>query len=511
MGKSASLKGTLSTAARQAAIALLLALTAGLGSAAADVQAPHLVQDINPGSGGSAPAEFVWAQCPHFGGLFFGADDGQHGHELWKSDGKPGGAVLVKDINPGPGHSYPAFLTSVGGAIFFRADDGQHGYELWKSDGTEAGTALVKDINPGPGHSYPAFLTSVGGAIFFRADDGQHGYELWASDGTAQGTELVRDIQPGDGGSRPERLLAVDSDWFRGVLFYADDGVHGIEPWRSDGSEAGTSLLKDIAPGPQGSDPGSMAIMEGAGFKGVLFTADDGAMAGSGYGEELWRSDGTGPGTTLVKDINPGPAGSQPGELRAVRHAGLQAVFFGARDGENGHGYELWRSDGTAGGTVLVRDINPGTADSNPCHLAAVSNPHFVGVLFCADDGGHGPELWKSDGTAGGTAMVKDINPGPQGSSLAAPIGVRGRVYFQADDGEGGHGSELWASDATAGGTGLVDDLNPGSNGSYPALLAGSAGPHPRYLFFRADDGSHGRELWAMELSAILYLPLLAR
>ncbi len=511
MGKSACLKGILSAKARQAAIALLLTLTAGLGSATADVQSPYLVRDINPGSTGSAPAEFVWAQGPQFSRLFFGADDGQHGHELWTSDGKTGGAALVKDINPGPGHSYPAFLTNVGGTVFFRADDGQHGYELWKSDGTQAGTVLVKDINRGQDHAYPAFLAAVDGALFFRADDGEHGYEIWASDGTAKGTKLVRDIQPGDGGSSPERLLAVDSDWFRGVLFYADDGLHGIEPWRSDGSQDGTSLLRDIAPGLQDSGPGSMAIVENSGFQGLLFTADDGATARSGYGEELWRSDGTGPGTMLVKDINPGPAGSQPGELRAIHHAGLKAVFFGARDGENGHGYELWRSDGTLGGTVLVRDINPGPADSNPCHLAPVSNSRFSGILFCADNGVHGPELWKSDGTAAGTALVKDINPGPEGSSLASPSSIWARVYFQADDGAGGHGSELWASDATAGGTALVNDVNPGSDGSYPALLTGSTGTHPRQLYFRADDGDHGRELWAMELSTAQYLPLLAR
>ena len=128
------------------------------------------------------------------GTLFFAADDGDDGVELWKSDGTAAGTVLVKDINPGSGDSLPSYLTNVNGTLFFAANDGTHGAELWKSDGTAAGTVLVKDINPGG-----ALLQSLnhrisrvsGGHLFFTADDGVHGRELWDPAGGAAAAAVV--------------------------------------------------------------------------------------------------------------------------------------------------------------------------------------------------------------------------------------------------------------------------------------------------------------------------------
>src|SRR5262249_18949535 len=109
-------------------------------------------------------------------------------------------------------------------------------------------------------------------------------------------------------------------------------------------------------------------------------------------GRELWKSDGTGAGTVLVKDIKAGSAGSGASGLRNVNGT----LYFAADDGATG--MELWRSDGTADGTVLVADINPGSASSSPAGLT-VAGSHF---FFSADDGVHGRELWDPPTVNGG-------------------------------------------------------------------------------------------------------------
>src|SRR5262249_21737397 len=160
--------------------------------------------------------------------LFFGADNGVSGKELWKSNGSAAGTILIKDINPGAAKSLAAFsfLTDVNGTLFFSATNGVSGYELWRSNGTGAGTALVKGISVGtsasyPGGSYPGDLRNVNGTLFFAAGEAAHGLELWKSNGAAAGTVLVKDINPGSGRSQPEALTNVNGTLF----FQANNGV----------------------------------------------------------------------------------------------------------------------------------------------------------------------------------------------------------------------------------------------------------------------------------------------
>src|SRR5262249_48897227 len=152
-------------------------------------QGTVLVKDIYPGRESSDPTYLTNVNST----LFFTAFEPNTGYELWKSDGTEAGTVLVKDIYPGftyndytgefyVNSSYPQDLTNVNGTLFFTADDGVYGDELWKSDGTEAGTVLVKDINPGSVGSNPNDLTDVNGTLFFTAVDGVNGGQVWKSD-----------------------------------------------------------------------------------------------------------------------------------------------------------------------------------------------------------------------------------------------------------------------------------------------------------------------------------------
>ncbi|MFH0909409.1 MAG: ELWxxDGT repeat protein [bacterium] len=422
---------------------------------------PVLVKDIAFSPDGSAPEEIIQVG----GKLFFSASDGDHGWELWVSDGTREGTVMLEDISPGGLDSSPRNLTSVGDMLYFTANDGIHGEELWKSDGTPAGTILVKDINTA-GSSSPQNLTDVNGALYFSADDGSRGFELWKSDGTEMGTRLVLDIYPGAPSGWPEELTEVN-----GLLFFrAANATNGVELWVSGGTETNTALVRDIYPGGGSSYPGYLTAMNGV----LYFGATD-----PENGDELWRSDGTSNGTYMVRNIYPGMGSSYPSYLTAMSNT----LYFSANDGLTGH--ELWKSDGTEGGTVLVADIYPGNGHSYPRDLWVAD-----GVLyFCARDNEHGYELWKSGGF--GASMVKDINI----TGDSDPYGfteLDGWIYFTAYNEV--NGWELWKTDGSEVGTVLVEDINSGGGhglgyNPYIAVLNGE-------LYFGADDGSHGFELW---------------
>ena len=146
--------------------------------------------------------------------LYFVADEGTNGHELWKSDGTASGTVMVKDIYSGSYSGQPSDITGIGNTLYFKAYDGLSGFELWKSDGTTSGTVMVKDIRSGSSSSSPSQLTAVGNTLYFAANDGTNGAELWKSDGTASGTVMVKDINPGSSNGDIYYLTAVGYNFY---------------------------------------------------------------------------------------------------------------------------------------------------------------------------------------------------------------------------------------------------------------------------------------------------------
>jgi len=312
-----------------------------------------MVKDIRSGSKSSNLYDLKNVN----GTLYFTADNGINGRELWKSDGTQTGTVMVKDIFAGSKGS-TGNLMKVNRTLYFSASNGTNGYELWKSDGTETGTVMVKDIFAGSKGSSPSFLKNVNGTLYFSADNGTNGVELWKSDGTESGTVMVKDILSGPGSSRPDALKNVNGT----LYFRANNGTNGYELWKSDGTETGTVMVKDIRSGSGSSYPSFLTNVNGTLYFSPYFSANN-----STNGGELWKSDGTETGTVMVKDIFAGSSGSVPYFLTNVNGT----LYFGANNGTNG--VELWKSDGTQTGTVIVKDIFAGSRSSYPLKLTNVN------------------------------------------------------------------------------------------------------------------------------------------
>ncbi|MBL0270164.1 MAG: hypothetical protein IPP99_16295 [Chitinophagaceae bacterium] len=160
-------------------------------------QAPQVLKDINPYLTLSSQTTAGYNYKGYNGFVYYSADDGTNGFELWRTDGTEVNTELVKDIVTGAGSSSPQAFFEMGGILYFSAISSGIGRELWKTDGTAAGTVLVKDINTGSASSSPSSFTEVNGVLYFTAVTSANGLELWKSDGSEAGTVLIKDILSG--------------------------------------------------------------------------------------------------------------------------------------------------------------------------------------------------------------------------------------------------------------------------------------------------------------------------
>jgi ELWxxDGT repeat protein len=358
--------------------------------------------------------------------------------------------------------------------------------ELWVSDGTFEGTFRLRNFVS------ISRLTVSGQTLYFSGNEEEPecmgddppcafedtGTELWKTDGTVQGTVRVKDIYPGPNGSNPRYLVNLNGT----LLFVANNGTNGNELWRSDGTASGTSLVKDIIKLGGNGNPTSLCVLGSY----VYFSANDGI---NGY--ELWRSNGTSAGTTLSANIaTASKASSSPQQL--VNAGGT--LYFIANDQINGK--QLWKSNGSINNAALVKVIRPG-GNNLINQLTGVGNL----VFFEAHDGTHGLELWRSNGTAAGTFMAKDMTTGPGSTSgygaahITDMYAVYGKLYFV------GFGNDpyrrLWVSDGTSAGTfSLTEQSDVGFTwGSHmirpfkgEAYFAGLAAEEIGYDFFYKTD-----------------------
>jgi ELWxxDGT repeat protein len=369
--------------------------------------------------------------------LFFVANDGVHGYEIWKSDGTLSGTVLLTEINVGIEGSLSSGVESGGaeipmfvfnGQMYFTSNDQIHGDELWRTDGTSEGT-----IRWGPWGNAASFVT-IGQTFYFTAP-GVNGLEIWISDGTTNGTQLL-DINQ-TLGNYGKGLFNVN-----GALYITSGPYGSVQLWKSDSTASGTTFV------------GSFYFIElVASLNDTLFFSayDSGEW-------NLWKSDGTPAGTSKLT----------PGNVRPNRFAVVNGtlLFFGGAIFSNS--WDLWKSDGTPGGTVVVKSINPAGGGITSMSVAIANNL----LYFIADDGIDGQELWKTDGTNSGTLIVKDIAIGQASSSPGDLTSVDPLLFFSADNATG-IGRELWILNVTnSTGPGVVAEPVDTASGTSPVELA---------------------------------------
>ena len=446
----------------------------------------QFVMDTNLGEGDGQIFDDVSPGFTQLGDIVYFHPRGQGG--LWVTDGSSTGTYQVSEISPSSSSSFGRpVMVPLGNEIFFGASSSE-GVGLWRSGGTAESTSLVRQLARGGGE-LPVALTKFNDRLYFisageTVGDNRNDEGLWVSDGSTSGTDLLRDITPNSGSIASSEAMAITNN----RLIFSARGDAGLEPWVSDGSFDGTQILRDIAEVSGSNADGYTPI----GDK-VFFFADNGI---NGY--EAWVTDGTNDGTSLVKDIYPG---GESGVLaNRFNSQSLDVVDFVDLDGsalfianDGTHGNELWISDGSSEGTIMLSDINPGDGDG--LEEDALKNVAILNgkAYFPANESSiTAEELWVTDGTVEGTQLFalqgasSSINP-------RYTVGARDLLFSNAN-------GELLVIDES-GNTNQIDLRPTTPLASAPSFFFDFNG---QILFFaetgsiNSDSGPLGRELWSL-------------
>jgi ELWxxDGT repeat protein len=454
--------------------------------------------------------------------------------ELWITDGTPAGTFLLKEINPNTKSDIKNIkVVSIKGALkaFFSANNGTVGEELWVTDGTTDGTKLVKDIYQGIWHSLPSDFVQLQDKVLFSAIEPAHGRELWITDGTEAGTELVKDINPGPGNSFVANSKIVVNGY--GAYINLNDGsvLNSTVLIQTGGTYNSTYSM-----GNSFLNPDNLTLFDGrvyfttsSNFSGNLFYLGDNVMptkvnnSFTYYGwtaENLTVSNNklyllinnTGTGQTDLGVIE-SPVDAEIAHLISVTGAGIDPFpvnpekrklipvangniyfFTGQQSSET----RLWSSNGTQQGTkavinlwngdysyvrtfnnklffitnsdngeykcyvtdngsdaVVVKDLTPALNIDNAYPLAQSGDWFY----FSAYNPATGYELYKSDGETNNFIKDIDVTYKSNDYNFSKTVANSNGLFFVADDGK--NGLELWKTNGKQTGTSLFADLNP--------------------------------------------------
>ena len=392
-----------------------------------------MIEGIRPGSGSSKPVSST-GLVPMSGKLWFNAEDGAQGSELWSYDPSTGSAEIVVDLFPGSSGSSPGVFSGLVPIsdrwLFFDADDGTSGIEPWVHDTLTGQTTLLGDINPGTNPSLPGYLLpfmEVGNHIIFDASNQTYGTELWAVNKTAQNWEaiLVCDIWHGSQSGQPSSNSDNPAILGDRIYFSARDQNYGSELWSFNSADQTCTRNSDIRPGSQGSNPGS--VSEGFHKIGgiIAFSANDGTS-----GNELWYYSPENSTSWLSADLTTGVISSYPGQYSGFTTTDEGNAYFTASS--NGVGYEPHVIDATDFSVSLLEDIRTGSHSSE-----AAKNTGFVilnrDMYFDAKESSSGNDLWVVRNATNNSAVAWTISPSlPYGLEISPVDGTISGTPTQA-------------------------------------------------------------------------------
>lgn len=367
--------------------------------------------------------------------------------KIWKSDGTTAGTSLVYAFQTASGLTNVGVFYSVashkknysidGNALYFSAYDATNGKEIWKTDGTPAGTMMLKDVKAGTGSSQTAGFCKIPSTTLFIAQSIGLESKLWKTDGTTAGTEQIPVAEP---------FYIVNQDMAKlgnKVIFFAHNTVDGYEPYVSDGTAAGTFMLKNINPTGNSLTTQAMGLHLKMTDKYCFFIANNGTT------NALWRTDGTIDGTIEVI----------PNVTNGISDAGYSSsdaenLWFINYLGNNAS-QQLYKSNGTVEGSSLVHSTLSYPQNLTTYKGAAWFQSKDIAALFNA-------EVWRSDGLNVNTGLALDIASLSASSDPYAFFELNNKLYFFGKNGST-HNLYQYTGDFTFNGS-VSNDWNNKNN-----------------------------------------------
>ncbi|RJU93914.1 MAG: hypothetical protein DWC00_07540 [Candidatus Poseidoniales archaeon] len=444
-----------------------------------------LVADVASGPVSSYPGSFGGMQIIVDNVLYFSANDGIHGRELWAYDLTTDTTQMVADINSGENNSYPGYWLVVvhDSIIYFDAGTEEYGRELWAYDTTTSAYWMVADINPQETSSQPGDDIEIvyGDTIYFSAFTFTYGTELWAHHPANNSTWLVEDIHHGSSANSGWYMNFIHND----VLYFTARDLGNVHDlWAHNQVNGTTWKVASFGMAPF-THPGlNMEYLVG---DTIYFDVYD-----ETHGRELMAYNLTTNTARILTDLAPGEASGDPGVNMHILVG--DTFYFDAFD------MDLWAYSISNDTTWKVHQFS-GTSPQSTVDPIVIDNQ----IFFKTNNGDPFTvlELWSHHLENGSTWMIENFSV-PNGASspnLGMLETINGIVYFDAITPESGR--ELWAHDSFDGSTWLVANIHKSNSSNAVSEPNGSPGVplslvHDGHYYFSASDAEHGLELWKM-------------